>query len=99
MKVFTFKIVDRDRSTVVMGKKNMPIDQTSDLIDVVLHAIRTNKKPQIWIEPMFPKWYMAMQIFLLVSIFCSRIVLIVKATCPAPIILFLSRPEHLCLRL
>ena len=88
MKTFTFKIVDKGRSTVAMGKKKMPIDQTADIIDVVLHAIRTNKKIQIWIEPMFPKWYTEMKIFFPVSIFSSRIVLIVKATCPAPIMLF-----------
>ena len=88
IKSFTFKEVYKGWSTVLMGNKKMPIDQTADLIDVVLHAIRTNKKIQIRIEPMFPKWYMEMKIFFPVSIFSSRIVLIFKATCPAPIMLF-----------
>ena len=44
IKSFTFKEVYKGWSTVLMGNKKMPIDQTADLIDVVLHAILTNAK-------------------------------------------------------
>ena len=45
MKAFNFKVVDKGWATVFMGKKNMPIDNTADLIGVIIHAIQTNAKP------------------------------------------------------
>ena len=68
IKAFTFKMADKGREKVLMGKQKKPIDQTSDLIDVVLHAILKIRNFQIWIEPMFLEWYMAMNTFLLVLI-------------------------------